>query len=280
MKIFISSTFREMIDERDAIQQIVFVKIRFWARQLGVSVIPIDLRWGITEDDIEAGKLASQCEEAIEVSAPFFIGVLGNTYGTDTKSVLGHVENQYYGKSVTDYEITKGVLETNNEKAIIYNITYSDKKEGFYKKIKLRRLKKQILSQGNLVDINIKERLISTMIVDIEALLKQTFFQVHGDDNLSKYNFCIESNLYSQYYNTFFSESYFAKYFLFDDLRRGLYFICGDEYESIHFFLYNFAHLLKVKGKSIIYHDCGVSLYGSSSEGIIKHILEYIYRDI
>lgn len=280
VKIFISSTFREMIDERDEIQQIVFVKIRFWARKLGISVVPIDLRWGITEEDITSGKLALQCEEAIKDSAPFFIGVLGNTYGTDTKSVLGYVEKQYYGKSVTDYEITKGVLETNNSKAIIYNLTYSSVKENVFKKNKLRKLKKQIAMRGNLVDINIRERLISTMISDVEDLLKSTFPYIHGDDVLSRDKFNVESCFYSQYYNTFFSREYFSKYLDVDNLDDKFYLVKAAEYETIHFFLYNMANLLKNNEMSIIYHDCRVSSYGKKCDEIIKHFLERIYRDL
>lgn len=281
VKIFISSTFREMIDERDAIQQIVFVKIRFWARQLGVLVIPVDLRWGITEADIEAGKLALQCEEAIEVSAPFFIGILGNTYGTDKKSVLGNVENQYYGKSVTDYEITKGVIESQNSNAIIYNITYSDKKENIIKKIKLHRLKRQIQSQNNLIDINIKERLISTMIADIKRMLQKTFSQIHEDDNLSLYEFYIKSSFYSQYYNTFFSKEYYNRYFDLKSIDENeIYLIKSNENETIHFFMYNAAHVIKKENLKVIYHDCGLPVYDSTCEGIMKHIIDHIYRDL
>lgn len=150
VRIFISSTFREMISERDEIQQLVFTKIRFWARKLGVLVLPIDLCWGITERDILEGKLAKQCEEAIRFCEPYFIALLGNTYGTDSKEVLGNVDKRYYGKSITDYEITKGIIETQNTRALVYNISYSQTRENIIKKIKLKQLKNAWLNRWTL----------------------------------------------------------------------------------------------------------------------------------
>ena len=189
IKIFISSTFREMISERDAIQQIVFTKIRFWGKKLGINIIPIDLRWGITESDILEGKLAAQCEDAINECWPYFIAVLGNTYGTDNPKVLGKVEKKYRGKSITDYEITKGVLESNNTHALIYNVHYSNTKEQLLKKRKLKKLKNSINQTTKMIEINLQDRLILTMINDIKRVISNSFQQSLAHDKLEKDTF-------------------------------------------------------------------------------------------
>lgn len=274
VKIFISSTFREMISERDEIQQIVFTKIRFWARKLGVLVLPIDLRWGITEKDIMEGKLAKQCEEAIRYCEPYFVALLGCTYGTDSKRVLGVVDKIYQGKSITDYEITKGVLETKNTKALVYNISYSHTKERFIKKLKLRKLKKKLAEQNNIININIRERLITTMISDIKALLESDFSEEYYHDAVTKDAFFIQSYYYSQYYNRFFSQEYY------DEFLRYNYRICfikSKEIDTISTFMYNLAFNSPDRNKTVVfYHDFRATSYVKSCEGLIKHLIDFI----
>lgn len=274
VRIFISSTFREMISERDEIQQIVFTKIRFWARKLGVSVLPIDLRWGITEKDILEGKLAEQCEEAIRFCEPYFIALLGNTYGTDSKEVLGMVDKVYCGKSVTDYEITKGVIETNNSKALVYNISYSQSKENIIKKVKLKKLKKKLSEHVSLININIRKRLISTMLNDIKALLESDYAEEFYRDLVSKDSFYIQSCYYSQYYNRFFFNDYY------DDFLNNEYDICfikSKESDTVSSFMYNLAFLnCDCDDIIVFYHDFRATSYNKNYDGLLNHLIDFI----
>lgn len=273
VKIFISSTFREMISERDEIQQIVFSKIRFWARRLGISVLPIDLRWGITERDIEEGKLARQCEDAIRECAPYFIALLGNSYGSDSKAVLGDVERGYYGKSVTDYEITKGVIETGNVKALVYEISYTRFKEKFLKKYKLKRLKKQIARTTNLIRINIRERLVITMMSDIKALLERDFSEEFYRDDFSKDVFFTRSSYYSQYYNRFLSGEYYDEFL--KNRERAL-FVRGKEEDTVNIFMYNLAFGGLPDGEQVFFHDFCISPYPKTCLGFIRHFIDFL----
>lgn len=274
VKVFVSSTFREMISERDEIQQIVFTKIRFWARKLGILVCPIDLRWGITEEDILEGKLAEQCEEAIEFCEPYFIALLGKTYGTDSKKVLGNVGKDYYGKSVTDYEITKGVLEKKNSKALIYRLTYSNARENIIKRSKLNKLLKNISQDNEIIDINLYDRLVSTMINDLKKMLEADFAEDYYHDNYTKDNFFVKSCYYSQYYNTFFSTNYYGNYFK-NESKKVL--VDCKEKASISVFLYNYAfsYLKEEKNTRILYHDFCVSVYNRNYEGFLKHLVDF-----
>ena len=56
LKIFISSTFLGIHKERETLLKKVFVKLKKEAKLRGVEVTEIDLRWGITEAEVNSGK--------------------------------------------------------------------------------------------------------------------------------------------------------------------------------------------------------------------------------
>ena len=83
--IFISSTFKDMDAERDAIKYDVISLLNNRYRQNGVEFHAVDLRFGIntenmTEEDSENAVL-DVCLSMIDSSRPFFIGLIGNRYG-------------------------------------------------------------------------------------------------------------------------------------------------------------------------------------------------------
>ena len=81
IRIFISSTFKDMARERDYLMKNVFPKLQKIASERNVSVVPLDLRWGITQEESKSGKVLEVCLREIEDSRPFFIGILGSRYG-------------------------------------------------------------------------------------------------------------------------------------------------------------------------------------------------------
>ena len=70
-----------MQEDRDYLIHKVFPRIQAIAERRDVSVVPLDLRWGITEDESRSGKVIEVCLQEIENSRPFFIGLIGNRYG-------------------------------------------------------------------------------------------------------------------------------------------------------------------------------------------------------
>ena len=52
-RLFISSTFNDFEAEREVLQAEIFPSIKDKCEKEGYSFIPVDLRWGVTE---EAGK--------------------------------------------------------------------------------------------------------------------------------------------------------------------------------------------------------------------------------
>lgn len=80
-KVFISSTFRDLNAERDYLNASVFPRIHQYCRERFIEFYPIDLRWGIREEDSKNGMVLSTCLEEIDDARPFFIGIIGSRYG-------------------------------------------------------------------------------------------------------------------------------------------------------------------------------------------------------
>lgn len=129
VRVFISSTFRDFMGERDELVKRVFPELRRRCRARFVELLEVDLRWGITEEQSRQGATLKICLQEIDRCRPsepvFFIGLLGERYGwvpqrdfyppdvlddPDFSWVREHVE----GRSVTELEILHGVL--NNPK--------------------------------------------------------------------------------------------------------------------------------------------------------------------
>lgn len=146
VRVFISSTFRDFIEERDELVKKVFPELRRRCKERFVEVLEVDLRWGITEEQSKSGETLRICLEEIDrcrPSAPvFFVGLLGERYGwipprdyfkpdVLEDPNLGWVKEHIDGKSVTELEILHGVLrnETMRDKSFFYfrNDGYQDR---------------------------------------------------------------------------------------------------------------------------------------------------------
>ncbi|MCX8511920.1 MAG: DUF4062 domain-containing protein [Chthoniobacteraceae bacterium] len=84
MRVFLSSTFRDMEAERAHLIKNVFPRVRTACRSRQVGFTEIDLRWGVTEEDANNGATVEICLREIDNCRnfpPFFIGFLGERYG-------------------------------------------------------------------------------------------------------------------------------------------------------------------------------------------------------
>ena len=77
VRVFISSTFRDMQAERDHLVRFVFPRLREELLKRRIHLIDVDLRWGVTseQDALEV------CREIIDECRPRFICILGGRYG-------------------------------------------------------------------------------------------------------------------------------------------------------------------------------------------------------
>ena len=81
IRVFISSTFSDMEAERDVLVGEVFPEIRELCASRAVAFTEIDLRWGLTDQEVAEGKVLPRCLREIRDCHPYFIGLLGERYG-------------------------------------------------------------------------------------------------------------------------------------------------------------------------------------------------------
>src|SRR5580765_167961 len=81
IRVFVSSTFRDMQDEREELVKRVFPELRHLCEARGVTWGEVDLRWGVTDEEKSEGAVLPICLAEIERSRPYFIGLLGERYG-------------------------------------------------------------------------------------------------------------------------------------------------------------------------------------------------------
>ena len=126
VRIFLSSTFSDMDEERTALVRL-FHKLKLEANKRCATISLIDLRWGVTVSESRTGKVLSVCLNEIENSRPFFIGLLGSRYGyTPEASELEknpELMERYpwiekdiaHGMSITEIEMQYGALRNQED---------------------------------------------------------------------------------------------------------------------------------------------------------------------
>lgn len=81
IRVFLSSCFQDMQSERNYLVEHTFQTFRHIAEQRHVEFSVVDLRWGVTEEEAQQGKVIEICLNEINNTRPFFIGLIGSRYG-------------------------------------------------------------------------------------------------------------------------------------------------------------------------------------------------------
>jgi hypothetical protein len=118
IRVFVSSTFRDMVEDRDELMTQTWPELRHFCRERQVELIEVDLRWGIAEEQTTRKETLKLCLDEIRSCRPFFIGLVGERYGwapgVDAYTADLQEEQPWLrglaGKSVTELEILHGVL--------------------------------------------------------------------------------------------------------------------------------------------------------------------------
>ncbi len=226
IRIFISSTFKDLETEREMLVKGVFPKVKSYAEKQGLSLYFVDLRWGIAT--YESLEIIKACLDEIDNCAPFFIGIIGNRYGYIPPSIAGLDLNdieQYKGKSITEMEMVYGVFNRIEKNHSIFAIkkdepisemiklNIADSNEYLVKENinKLNELKTKAKTYCNQFDIPCYEnytdindlcdffydeliKLIDSIVSDIGDILefKQTNYLNKTLDNVYKNNYMFE----------------------------------------------------------------------------------------
>ena len=119
VRVFISSTFRDMHAERDHLVTVVFPELRERIERLGLEFFDVDLRWGVPAKDAngETANSWEYCRQWIDRVEPFFVCILGQRYGWEPepeqlKDPADRQRQHEQRRSITDMEVRHGVLDT------------------------------------------------------------------------------------------------------------------------------------------------------------------------
>ena len=166
IRVFISSTFADIARERQYFNTVIAPQLTRLCAERGVSFFSVDLRWGITQEDQLSGNVIPICLREIDNCRPFFIGILGNRYGSIPESVASAAGDAFpwlgdqTGKSVTELEMYYGVLrrESGREapscafffRADALSREFYPETESEDKQEKLARLKREIRQDDSI----------------------------------------------------------------------------------------------------------------------------------
>jgi telomerase protein component 1 len=98
VRVFISSTFRDMQAERDHLVRFVFPRLREQLLPRRIHLVDVDLRWGVTSEQ----DATQVCREIINECRPRFLCMLGGRYGWVPPGK---------NRSITADEVHYGVLD-------------------------------------------------------------------------------------------------------------------------------------------------------------------------
>ena len=210
IRIFISSTFQDMQEERAELVTKVFPELRKIAAARDVTMTEIDLRWGISKEESESGKVIQICMNEIENSRPYFIGIIGDRYGwcPNLNEVSNNVllserypwmkEDASNELSITEMEMQYGVLrnpehinaffyikknsdETNPKLHNLKNAVRNNKRYPWSEYVNPEDLGKQVKQcLIDLLDSQFPEEKLS--IIEKERLIQQSF--LHSRTNV------------------------------------------------------------------------------------------------
>jgi WD40 repeat protein len=115
VRVFISSTFRDMHAERDHLVTVVFPELRERVERLGFEFYDVDLRWGVPQTGVDGERANSwaYCKKWIDRVQPFFVGILGQRYGWIPRpNEIPDAADaaRYHHMSITEMEIQYAVL--------------------------------------------------------------------------------------------------------------------------------------------------------------------------
>lgn len=158
IKVFLSSTFEDMQSEREHLVKKIFPVIKSECEKRDVEFSVVDLRWGISNE--QPGKIIDVCLKEIDSSRPFFIGLVGERYGTmwsrkDFNSDERVLRDRPWvedciktGMSTTEIEMQYGVFDKTDDVNAFF---YIKKSKWYRRKGEIRGTKEEkLLKQEKL----------------------------------------------------------------------------------------------------------------------------------
>jgi len=297
VRVFISSTFRDMQEERDYLIKKAFPELRKRCRERGVEFTEVDLRWGVTAEQAERGEVLPICLREIENSRPYFICLLGERYGwvppkEAISPYLFATEDwiaDHLDRSVTEMEIIHGVFNNPamHERAFFYfrDPAFAGEKEDtaiFREKSpelqeKLLTLKDRIRQSGMHLRENYQssEELAAYIMEDLWSLIDYDFPAATVPGPLERER--MEHELYASSRRQVYirRDKDFNRIDAFVDSDKASLLITGESGSGKSALLANWAAYFREQHPDtlLIQHYCGSSVQSSDHYAILRRIL-------
>ncbi|KAN0022186.1 hypothetical protein ACTFIU_004357 [Dictyostelium citrinum] len=116
--VFLSSTFKDMSGERDHLIKVTFPALNVRAKEKNLTIVPIDLRWGLTKDETTVQGQIELCLKQID-KCPIMLTMLGSRFGwVPSEYKVSNNNDQYSqwlnsmppGHSITSLEVQYSLL--------------------------------------------------------------------------------------------------------------------------------------------------------------------------
>ena len=206
IRVFLSSTFIDMQEERDYLNRVIFPKFTIECQKRGVDFYPIDLRWGITESQSIDNKTIYFCLKQVDYALPFFIGFVGNRYGWIPDNLNYLLDSyphilEHIGKSATEIEILHYFHKSKNSNASLFllkddklcNQEYADKDNIS----KLKELKKSLKNNKSTFEYNSIEKMGDIVFNKLMEWLDIKYPLVSINDSINQYKEKAQTFYYS-----------------------------------------------------------------------------------
>lgn len=316
IRVFISSSFEDMDNERNYLRDEIFPRIQEKARKRAVAVTALDLRWGIP-DGTDLGQTIEICMNEIDNSFPFFIGIIGGRYGTqpdkakvfDSNDILREqfsILSQYFEKklSITEMEMRYGVLDCDEEERRKINALFLTRKAdlgAINNDVRLNALNNDIHACGEQFDegkisINEKNHIWTSdyssveefgRIVELvfEDILDRLFPEDKNQDPYQRQSFMQESVKadLSRFYVPNDATIKAINEFIDDPYKQKLLIIgesgCGKS-SLLAYWISKYSSELNKNGTDLIYHFVGSGESESDSKVIEQRILHEVFAGL
>ena len=288
IRIFLSSTFSDMQEERDALVK-TFNSLKVEANRRNVTLSIVDLRWGVTEEEARTGKVISVCLNEIEHSHPFFIGMLGSRYGyapdlselsknPDLKERYPWIEKAIEEKlSITEMEMLYGALCNDDIHDAAFYFRKTDTPDD---NPKLTALKNKIITQHRFPhDYYASVEELCEKVKDAVMQMLDTHFPVTESTSLDKERTAQQAFINSRHGQYLRRQSDFDRINAFVDSDERNLVVTGQSGMGKSALL---ANWIKENSDNdaynLVYHFVGNSLSASNSyANILRHLCDEIY---
>lgn len=261
LRVFVSSTFDDMKEERQYLIDTVFPSIKQLCQKRGVDFIPIDLRWGITKKQAERGQVVEVCLKSVK-ECNVFIGLLGYRYGSkpelsDLKKnpkmkrefpfLEDDIKNQL---SMTEIEMQYGVLQDPQQRISCFCFRSEIMQSEIEKSTTIEESSEDPIEESS----EDKEKL-DRLKEEIKSIKNRDTVSVYEYDSVEEMGFLVESFLKRDVVDKLFHakatwfERQMAQQDFFIELKRKLYISREEDYKRLDDFMDSRTQYFAITGE-------------------------------